>query len=184
MSPRSPLPRESLESIPSLDGRIYGGDGRVLAEDVERDNLRVHYRWLEDPPDPRWLLQQALSKLTRAERRNRARVEAEKQAVLARRDAMWQRLAEVAGVSPATLAARRATIQKRSRADRTNRRRPAKRGRTRQRSHPRNVRSAIRSSADRTTVGHPRRRLTTPPRREEARTDRRSRGAGLSPRRG
>ena len=104
---------ESLESIPSLDGRIYGGDGRVLAEDVERDNLRVHYRWLEDPPNPHWLLQQALSKLTRAERRNRARVEAEKQAVLARRDAMWQRLAEVAGVSPATLAARRATIQKR-----------------------------------------------------------------------
>ena len=58
---------ESLESIPSLDGRIYGGDGRVLAEDVERDNLRVHYRWLEDPPNPHWLLQQALSKLTRAD---------------------------------------------------------------------------------------------------------------------
>src|SRR5580698_7791316 len=95
---------ESLESIPSLDGRIYGGDGRVLAEDVERDNLRVHYRWLENPPDPHWLLQQALSKLTRAERRNRTRVEAEKQAVLARRDAMWQRLAEVSGISAANLA--------------------------------------------------------------------------------
>ncbi len=104
---------ESMESIPSLDGRIYGNDGRVLAEDLERDNLRLHYRWLEDPPDPRWLSQQALSKLTRSERRNRARVEAEKQAVLSRRDAMWRRLAEVSGTSPATLAARRATIQKR-----------------------------------------------------------------------
>lgn len=104
---------ESLESIPSLDGRIYGSDGRILAEDLERDNLRVHYRWLEDPPDPRWLLQQALSKLTRAERRKRARVEAEKQAVLARRDAMWQRLADVSGISTANLATRRRTIQKR-----------------------------------------------------------------------
>jgi penicillin-binding protein 2 len=104
---------ESMESIPSLDGRIYGSDGRVLAEDLERDNLRVHYRWLEDPPDPRWLLQQALSKLTRSERRNRARVAAEKQAVLTRRDAMWRRLAEISGISPANLAARRPTIQKR-----------------------------------------------------------------------
>jgi penicillin-binding protein 2 len=104
---------ESIESIPSLDGRIYGSDGRVLAEDLERDNLRVHYRWLEDPPDPRWLQQQALSKLTRSERRNRARVEAEKRAVLERRDAMWQRLAELSGISPANLAAKRAAIQKR-----------------------------------------------------------------------
>jgi penicillin-binding protein 2 len=104
---------ESMESIPSLDGRIYGSDGRVLAEDLERDNLRVHYRWLEDPPDPRWLKQQALSKLTRSERRNRARVEAEKQAVLTRRDAMWQRLAELVGISPANLAARRSATQKR-----------------------------------------------------------------------
>jgi penicillin-binding protein 2 len=104
---------ESMESTPSLDGRIYGSDGRVLAEDLERDNLRVHYRWLEDPPDPRWLSQQALSKLTRSERRNGARVEAEKQAVLTRRNEMWQRLAEVSGTSPATLTARRAATQKR-----------------------------------------------------------------------
>ena len=88
---------ESLESVPSLDGRIYGSDGRVLAEDVERDNIRVHYRWLQDPPDPRWLQQQALSKLPRLERRNRARVDAEKQSVLKRRDAMWKRLAELSG---------------------------------------------------------------------------------------
>ncbi|HUE17048.1 MAG TPA: penicillin-binding transpeptidase domain-containing protein [Planctomycetaceae bacterium] len=104
---------ESVESVPSMDGRIYGSDGRVLAEDVERDNIRVHYRWLEDPPDERWLSQQALSKLPRAERRNRARVEAEKRRVLARRDAMWQRLSDLSGTSPADLATKRSAIQKR-----------------------------------------------------------------------
>ena len=104
---------ESFESVPSMDGRIYGGDGRVLAEDVERDNIRVHYRWLQDPPDQRWLLQQALSKLPRTERCNRPRVEAEKRRVLARRDAMWKRLSDLSGTSPADLAAKRSTIQKR-----------------------------------------------------------------------
>jgi len=104
---------ESFESVPSADGRIYGSDGRVLAEDVERDNISVHYRWLEDPPDERWLLQQALSKLSRAERRNRAFVEAEKRRVLDRRDAMWKRLSDLSGTSPEILAAKRAAIQKR-----------------------------------------------------------------------
>lgn len=104
---------ESFESVLSLDGRICGSDGRILAEDVERDDVRVHYRWLEDPPDPRWLQQQALSKLPRTERRNRARVEDEKRRVLARRDAMWKRLSELTGIAPAGLAANRAAIQKR-----------------------------------------------------------------------
>jgi penicillin-binding protein 2 len=104
---------ESFESVASADGRIYGSDGRVLAEDVERDNISVHYRWLEDPPDERWLLQQALSKLSRAERRNRALVEAEKRSLLDRRDAMWKRLSDLSGTSLQTLAAKRAAIQKR-----------------------------------------------------------------------
>src|SRR5262249_13091327 len=42
---------ETLEPIPSTDGRIYADDGRVLAEDIERYNISVHYRWLEDPPN-------------------------------------------------------------------------------------------------------------------------------------
>jgi len=104
---------ESFESVASADGRIYGSDGRVLAEDVEQDNISVHYRWLEDPPDGRWLLQQALSKLSRAERRNRALVEAEKRSVLTRRDAMWKRLSDLSGTSLEGLAAKRAAIQKR-----------------------------------------------------------------------
>ncbi len=104
---------ESFEPVPSLDGRIYGSDGRILAEDLERDNIRVHYRWLEDPPNEHWLLQQALSKLPRIERRNRAHVDAEKRRVLARRDAMWKRLSDLSGILSSDLAAKRSGIQKR-----------------------------------------------------------------------
>jgi penicillin-binding protein 2 len=104
---------ESLEAISSIDGRIYAGDGRVLAEDVERYHISVHYRWLEDPPNEHWLTRLALSGLSRAERRNRIVVDARRQQVLARRDALWARLAEASGLSPKTLAEKRAAIQQR-----------------------------------------------------------------------
>ena len=104
---------ESVEPIPSVDGRIYANDGRVLAEDIERYNISVHYRWIEDPPDVHWLTRQALSKLTRAQRRNRALVDAEKRRVLALRDQMWKRLSEITGTQAARVAAKRAAIQSR-----------------------------------------------------------------------
>src|SRR5262249_34502416 len=104
---------ESLESIPSVDGRICTSDGQVIAEDVERYNISVHYRWLEDPPNDRWLLKQALSKLPRAQRRNRGLVDAQKQRVLALRDQLWRRLTELTGTSADRLAAQRKAIQQR-----------------------------------------------------------------------
>jgi penicillin-binding protein 2 len=77
-------------------------DGRVLACDVERFDVLVHYRWVEDPPDEAWLRQQALSRLSRIERRDATAVEAERQKALERREAMWERLAELtAGASQA-----------------------------------------------------------------------------------
>jgi penicillin-binding protein 2 len=104
---------ESLEAIPAVDGRIYAADGRVLAEDVERFNIAVHYRWLEDPPNAHWLTRQALSQLSRAERRKKTVVEAERQKVLASRDSLWARLSAVSGLSPKVLAKKRAKIQER-----------------------------------------------------------------------
>ncbi len=104
---------DSTEPIPATDGRIYSGDGRVLAEDVERYNISVHYRWLEDPPNEHWLVRQAISGLTRAERRNRTVVAARKQDVLARRAALWARLSEVSGVSPKAVSAKRVAVQQR-----------------------------------------------------------------------
>ncbi|MFO1023464.1 MAG: hypothetical protein U0903_22635 [Planctomycetales bacterium] len=34
--------------------------------------MSVHYRWLEDPPDPLWVKQSARAKLGRKARRDRA----------------------------------------------------------------------------------------------------------------
>jgi penicillin-binding protein 2 len=104
---------ESLEAIPSIDGRIYAGDGRVLAEDVEQFNISVHYRWLEDPPNEHWLTKQALSGLSRAKRRNRAAVEARRKEILARRETLWARLSELSGLPPKALNEKRAAIQQR-----------------------------------------------------------------------
>lgn len=104
---------ESLEPIPARNGRILSSDGTVLAFDDERFRVHVHYRWLEDPPDERWLRDQALARLTRAERRNPSQVEQAKADVLARRQLLWQSLAELTEQTPDQLADRRRRIQQR-----------------------------------------------------------------------
>jgi penicillin-binding protein 2 len=104
---------ESFEAIPARNGRIVATDGTVLAFDDERYRLLVHYRWLEDPPNERWLRDEALARLSRSERRDKGRVEQAKADVLARRETLWQSLAELTEVHPDKLAARRDDIQKR-----------------------------------------------------------------------
>ena len=103
----------SFESIPSLTGRILGSDGRVLAQDVRRLNVQMHYRWLEEPADDAWLRWQAYAQLEPGERRNADLLNAAKQNVLATRKAMWQRLAQLTGQSSESLEERRAAIQRR-----------------------------------------------------------------------
>jgi penicillin-binding protein 2 len=104
---------EQYEPIPSRDARILAADGTVLAADEELFALRVHYRWLEEPPHPRWLRQTALARLSRVERKQRARVEAEIERVLADRHRLWDRLAEVTGESPRDLLRHRRELQRR-----------------------------------------------------------------------
>ena len=102
---------ERFEAIPSHDGRILGSDGRVLAYDVQRYDVLVHYRWLEQPADVRWLRREARSRIGK---RNTARLlAAEQRRILDRRDAMWRRLAKSTGTSAAELAGRRKKIQQR-----------------------------------------------------------------------
>lgn len=103
---------ESFEPIPSRDGRILGADGRLLAQDVEQFQVRMHYRWLQEPADERWLEQQASSHLSPPERRDPRQVTAETRNVLAARRAMWHRLARLTGTSLETLAEQRARIQR------------------------------------------------------------------------
>ena len=91
---------ESFEPIPSPDGRILASDGSVLAHDIVRFNVRMHYRWLEEPADRDWLRKQALDRLPRSRRRDADRILAEEQKVLALRREMWNQLARTAGIGP------------------------------------------------------------------------------------
>jgi penicillin-binding protein 2 len=104
---------EMFEPIASHDGRILAADGEVLAEDREIFGLKVHYRWLEEPPDPAWLKGQSLSRLDRPARRDPQRVAREQERMLEMRSRLWIRLAQVTGLDSETLAGRRREIQKR-----------------------------------------------------------------------
>jgi penicillin-binding protein 2 len=159
---------ERIESIPSRDARILAADGTVLAADSELYALKVHYRWLEDPIDPDWLKHAAVSKLSRAERRNKDRVLQEAELVLKKRDAFWESIAATTGLSSTELTARRRDVQRRveSRRDAVLRRREANRlpaavDESPQRSNTLADWSTHVWSTVTTT-------LTTPPRRDEA----------------
>lgn len=104
---------EKREPIPSGDGRILTAGGEVLAEDVEFSGIKVHYRWLEEPPDPRWLKQQALQRLDRPSRRKPELVAAEVTAALARRDELWQKLEVLTQQDSEFVAQKRRAIQAR-----------------------------------------------------------------------
>ena len=92
-----PLKRE--RSLPGVRGRILARDGTVLARDEEILALAVHYRYLQQPPDAGWLRREARSRLSPAERKDPQRVAAEQARVLAERDDLARRLAELCGVS-------------------------------------------------------------------------------------
>ncbi len=103
----------SVETIPSRDGRLLSADGRVLASDRQEFTLGVHYRYLEEPADPAWLKSQALSRLSRGERRKPELIAKAQEEILAERDAMWKRLAAITGHSLIHLSRERAKIQDR-----------------------------------------------------------------------
>jgi penicillin-binding protein 2 len=102
-----------LEPIPASNGRIVSSDGVVLAFDRTRFDLSVHYRWLEDPPNPRWLGQQARQLLAPRDRRDRAQLKRAEAEVLATRERLWASLASMTRVDQAELNSRRSEIQKR-----------------------------------------------------------------------
>lgn len=102
---------ESIEPIPARNGRILSSDGTVLAFDDERHQLLVHYRWLEEPPNEIWLRHEAMSRLSRSERRDKAKVERAKAEVLARRDELWRSLSELTEQNEQRLAEQRQRIQ-------------------------------------------------------------------------
>ena len=104
-------PIRRIEPISAARGRILARDGTVLAYDRQLSALAVQYRRLEQPPNPHWLESEARRRLSRTERRDRARIEAEKQRLLAERNANRVRLAALCGLTPEALRARMAEIQ-------------------------------------------------------------------------
>jgi penicillin-binding protein 2 len=104
---------ESEEPVASRDGRILTADGRVLAEDEVRFDVAVHYRWLEDPPDERWLKARALEQLKPRNRRDPQRIADARQRVLQQRAGLWHSLAALTGRPAADLNARRQEVQRR-----------------------------------------------------------------------
>jgi len=92
-------PIEVRHGVPGVRGRILARDGTVLARDEEKPALAVHYRWLQEPPDPRWLRLTARSRLSRRERTDPDRVAAEEARLHAERAEVMRGLARLAGLS-------------------------------------------------------------------------------------
>ncbi len=104
---------DSWEELPARDGRILAADGVALADNEERFDLLVYYRWIEEPADKDWLRHRAIRQLNRSERRDALRIAAAEAAVVARRDDLWKSLAELTQISSGELQSRRARIQQR-----------------------------------------------------------------------
>ncbi len=96
---RAAEPLVRRQGLPGVRGRILARDGTVLACDKKTLALAVHYRWLEEPPNPRWLRWRARSRLSRAERKDPRRVAAEEARVAAERAELASRLAQRSGLS-------------------------------------------------------------------------------------
>ncbi|MFO0916728.1 MAG: penicillin-binding transpeptidase domain-containing protein [Planctomycetaceae bacterium] len=104
---------ESVEAIPARDGRILAADGVVLADNQERFDLLVYYRWIENPPNPEWVKHRAQRSLTRSERRHPDRLAEAETEVRERHAELWRALVDVLQVSEEDLERQRERVQAR-----------------------------------------------------------------------
>jgi penicillin-binding protein 2 len=106
-------PAETAVTVTAPRGRILARDGTVLASDREIRSLAVHFRYLQSPPEPRWLRKAALARLTRAERRRPERVAAAEQAVRDELADLHARLARLCHLDDAQWRKRAGRIERR-----------------------------------------------------------------------
>lgn len=113
------------QSIPGVRGRILAGNGAVLAYDREVLAMAVHYRYLEEPPNPAWLRSIARARLSRREVKDPQRLAAEIDRVVSERTELAAKLARLCEVPLEQWFRRAAEIQARVEriADSVNRRR-------------------------------------------------------------
>jgi len=107
----NPITKRS-EPIAAVDGRIYSSDGVLLAYDHQQFDIAVHYRWLESPPDARWLK----SRLSYVREHFPAGTKALDDAavtemILQDRLDLWSRLARAGGLTAEEFEERRVEIQ-------------------------------------------------------------------------
>ena len=106
-----PIARETV--LPAARGRILARDGTVLACDETIRAVAVEYRWLQEPPDERWLRNMVRMRLPKNDRKNAEKFAAEKVKVTAKRAELVQRLAKLCGLSEGQWSAKRRKIQTR-----------------------------------------------------------------------
>ena len=93
-----PLVRQ--RDLPGLRGRIFASDASVLACDKEVLALAVHYRYLEQPANERWLRYAARRRLSKTARKDPRQVAAEMSRLRAERRQLQARLAQLCDLSP------------------------------------------------------------------------------------
>ena len=71
-----------------------------MARDEKVLAVAVKYRYLEEPPNPRWLRSMLRARLTRAQRKDERRVAEEEALVLRERRQLAERLADLCEVAP------------------------------------------------------------------------------------
>jgi penicillin-binding protein 2 len=90
-------PLAKSRPLPGIRGQIISRDGRVLACDQRMASLAVHYRYLEDPPSPRWLRAQARARVPSSAPDRAARVADEARWLAAHRADLLEQLAQLCG---------------------------------------------------------------------------------------
>ena len=86
-------PVEKSRPLAGTRGRILSRDGVVLAADRRIASLAVHYRYLEDPPNARWLRRQARARVSADDPQRAARLAAEQIWIREYRDTLVDQLA-------------------------------------------------------------------------------------------
>ena len=99
--------------LPGPRGRILAADGTVLACDREVAAVAVQYRWLQDPPDARWLRQTARARLSQSARKDCVRVAAAESSLRRERSEMARRLAALCGATLEEWTRRERAVQER-----------------------------------------------------------------------
>ncbi|HEY2837707.1 MAG TPA: penicillin-binding transpeptidase domain-containing protein [Pirellulales bacterium] len=107
---------EKPRVIPGARGRIVSSDGLVLAADERFASLAIHYRYLEEPPSPRWLRSQARARIPRDEPNRAARLAAEEAWVRAYRRNLLETVGRLCGRPVDELQAETRRVQSRVRA--------------------------------------------------------------------